>query len=98
MPLYERLTGIGMTSAETRISIHAFYALLTERKRGSVSNAQVISAFNLNAGEQTELTTLVARVTAGSLTGPEIHEVLIIAEAKLAPFDSVALVKSRFGV
>lgn len=94
MALYDRLIGV---SGE-KIPVHAFYAMMTERRRGQVTNQQVIDAFALTAPEQAELATLVARVAGNFLTGPEIHEVLLLGESRIAPFATVAAIKTRFGV
>ena len=61
MPLYERLTRIGMTGAETSISVHKFMAALAELRRGKTSEAAIHAAFDLGATEQAELSTLLAR-------------------------------------
>lgn len=96
MGLYERLIGI----EEPVIRVHPFCALMTERKRGQVTNQQIIDAFALTAGEQTELVALWNRVSANQLTGPEVHDVLLIAQqARFAGlYDTVARVKTRLGV
>lgn len=57
MGLYERLAG---TESE-KISSHAFMAALGEFDRGKMTSQQVINAFTLSSGEQTELTTLLSK-------------------------------------
>lgn len=94
MGIYERLLGL----EDPKIPVHAFYSMVTERRRARVTQQQVIDAFGLSAGEQTELTTLVNRIAANKITGPEVHEVLMLAESALAPYTTVAAVKTRFGV
>jgi hypothetical protein len=64
MGLYERLTGVGMVNGETKIHVHQFMGALGELERGKMTRAQVISAYNLSASEQTELDTLTARILA----------------------------------
>jgi hypothetical protein len=53
MGLYERLLGI-----ETKIPIHAFMAAMGEVVRGQKTGAQAFTEFGLDAGAQTEATTL----------------------------------------
>lgn len=62
MPLYERLTRIGMTSTEVRIPVHSFMAAIAELKRGKCVMADLVTAFGLSAGEQTEVTTLLGKI------------------------------------
>jgi hypothetical protein len=62
MPLYERLTGRGMVAGETKIAVHTFISALGEVERGKATAANVISAFGLDATQQAELTTLVAKI------------------------------------
>jgi hypothetical protein len=65
MGLYERLTGVELP----RIPVHAFMGALGEYERGKMTSQQVITAFNLSAGEQTEVTTLLTKI----LTQPEAY-------------------------
>lgn len=94
MALYERLVGF----ENPKIPVHQFMALLAERRRGQVTNQQVVDALGLDPAERTELLALVTRVQADTLTAIEIHDVLMLAEAGWAPYGSVAAVKARFGV
>lgn len=94
MGLYERLVG----TEEPKIAVHNFYAMVTEQRRGKVTSTQTHNAFGLSAGEQTELASLISRLAANKITGPEVHEVLVLAESGIAPYSTVAAVKTRFGV
>jgi len=94
MSLYTRLMGIDTP----KISVHAFYSLMAERKRGKVTNQDVIDAFGLSAGEQTELSTLWTRINNDLLLAAELDDVLICAEHRIAPYDTEAEVKTRLGV
>lgn len=58
MSLYTRLLRID----EPKIPVHSFMAALGEVERGRVTTATVASAFGLNAGEQTEMETLAAKI------------------------------------
>jgi hypothetical protein len=62
MPLYERLTSLGMTTAEEKISVHQFMAAIAELKRGKATAAQIHTAFDLGATEQAELATLLSKI------------------------------------
>jgi len=94
MSLYTRLMGL----TTPKISVHAFYSILAERKRGTVTNQQIIDAFQLSAAEQTELGTLWNRVNTDLLLASVVDDVLILAEQRIAPYDTEALVKARLGV
>jgi hypothetical protein len=65
MGLYERLTGNELP----RIPVHAFMGALGEFERGKMTSQEVIDAFNLSVGEQTEVTALIARI----LSQPEAY-------------------------
>lgn len=58
MSLYTRLMGID----DPHIPVHNWMAALGELERGKMTNQQVIDAFALSAGEQTEATTLIAKI------------------------------------
>jgi hypothetical protein len=96
MGLYERLLRI----EEPRISVHQLRAVAAEWKRARLTNAQARTILSLTAAEATELQTLVNRIgtTGSSLTAQEIEDVLFLAERRIAPYDTVAAVKTRFGV
>ncbi len=87
-----------ITGAEPRIPIHYFYAMLFEYQRGEVNVAQVSAAFALDAADRTELAKLKAEVDAGRLTVSEIQDVLMLAESTLAPYNTVAAIKTRLGI
>lgn len=100
--LYERLTGLDLVRPETgdslKIPIHQFCSYLAERRRGRVTNAQVIAAFALSVEDQAELITLWNLVSGGTLTAAEVEDVLRIAEQRIAPYDTVLAVRTRLGV
>lgn len=58
MSLYTRLLGIDTP----RIPIHVFMAAVGEWERGRITQAQVVNAFNLSAGEETEAVTLLGKI------------------------------------
>jgi hypothetical protein len=94
MGLWERVVG----TEEPKIAVHAFFAMASERRRGKVTDADVYNAFGLSAGEQTEFQTFLALLNKNVRSAQELHEVLIAAESGLAPYDTVAAVKTRLGV
>lgn len=80
---------------------------MQEYMLGNMTGAQATAAFSLSAGEQTEATALRDRILteastnanlARRLKGLEIENVLILLETGIAPFDTVAAVKTRIGV
>ena len=95
MGLYERLLRL----EEPRIPVHAFMAALAERKRGRVTANQIISVFGLDPTATTEAAALNARFddVVSPLTGTEVHDVLLLADAGLAYTTPTAL-KNRLGV
>lgn len=93
MAFYRRLIGLD----DPKIAIHQFMAAMAEFRRGRVTAAQIATAFNLDAAEQAEVTTLRARVTSDALTAAEIHDVGLLAESGLA-YTTEAAMKTRFGV
>ena len=93
MALAERLMGL----EQPKISVHGFRSMLDERRRGFVTNGQVVTAFSLSASEQTEGLALINKIISGELTADEVEDVLIIAEQRLAPYTTAAAVKTRLG-
>ena len=101
MGLYERIVGTEPDRAglPTKISPHSFMAVLQENIRGQLSNPQSVSAFvpPLNAGEIVEATAIKNRIIATTLTRAELHDVLLLAEAFIPPYDTRAGVATRLG-
>jgi hypothetical protein len=95
MGLYERILRL----EEPKLPVHAFQAALAERKRGKVTAQQIVSTFQLDAAATADAVALNARFDdlVNPLTGPEVHDVLLLADAGLA-YQTVATLKSRLGV
>jgi hypothetical protein len=93
--LYERLLHL----EEPALPIHGFQAALAERKRGKVTAQQIINLFGLDATAQVEAAALNARFDdlVNPLTGPEVHDVLLLASGGIA-YTTVAALKNRLGV
>ncbi len=59
--LINRLAGIGTAETNEKMSVGAFWAHLVELANGEKTQADIISFFSLDAGEQTELTWLIGQ-------------------------------------
>lgn len=100
MGLYERLMGL-----ETpKLSVHEFMGVMQEIALGNMTGAQGVTAFGLSASESTEASTLQSVIAAQptatdkKLKAMEFERVLMVAEQRIVPFNTPALVKTRFGV
>jgi hypothetical protein len=103
MALYDRLMGLDPDPAK-KIGVHQFMGVMQEIALGNMTGAQGVSTFGLSASEATEATTLQS-VIASELTAEnkklkaiEFERVLMLAEVRMVPFNTVALVKTRLGV
>lgn len=100
MGLYERLMGF----EEPKLPVHQFMGAMQEIAMGNMTGAQGVAAFGLSAAEATEAQTLQGVVSAPAtadgkkLRAVEYERVLMLAEQRIAPFNTVALVKTRLGV
>lgn len=111
MGLYERLLG---TDANPKIPVHQFQAIVGLWAKGGMTLAQARTAIAfvsggvaLTSAEETEAQALVASVPTGSTTAnqaaralrlSEIDQVLLLADARVPPFNTVAGIKGRLGV
>jgi hypothetical protein len=91
MPLLDRLLG----TEEPKLPVHEFMAALAEYKRGAVSKAQIVSAFDLSAGEATALDAYLSALDADTIDRTLIHDVLMLGEGE---YYTKAQVQSRLGV
>lgn len=106
MALYDRL--IGIDADNPKIPVHGFSAVLGEFARGALTGAQaqagieLFSGAPLTAAEVVEAQALLATVTgtapAKLARAKEIDDVLMLAEHRLAQYDTAAEVKTRLGV
>lgn len=55
-----------VTLQQTKINIHAFTGALGELKRGKVTRADLITAFQLNAQQESQMDGLIARFQAST--------------------------------
>lgn len=102
--LVERLMG---EPGFAKISVHAFFAINNERIHGRQTRQNVIDALSLSGADITEYDTLAALAPSGSTALSEaqkslflgsIHSVLLLAELKIAGYDTPALVRAKLGL
>ena len=74
-------------------------AVIAEFQRAQLTGAQARDAFTppLDSTEQTQAQALVDEITAGNITFKELHDVLLMAESAMPPYDTEAAVKTRLG-
>lgn len=94
MGLWERLLNV----EQPRLPSHQFSSAMAEVARGQLTKNQVVNGLNLSAGEATELNALASRFTGGFLTRQEFEDVVLLAQYGVPSYQSVAAIKSRFGV
>lgn len=80
---------------EQKIAVHQFMAALAEYKRGAVTGAQVVAAFNLDATETTQLQNWLDNLNTDAINRQLIHDVLLLGETGLY---TQAQVIARLGV
>ena len=101
MALVNRLAGIGDLETSPKLSVGAFWAHLYELANGFRTQAQIISYFNLDAAEQTELTWLIGRynakpnATAKAKFIELINVIFYLAEAKVDGYTTNAAIVAR---
>ncbi len=61
MPLYDRMVA---ANGLEQLHVHVFAASLRELTRGNITKARLITDWNLDAGEQTELNGIIAKYNA----------------------------------
>lgn len=108
MALYQRLLGV-----EPKIPLHQFQAIVAQWAKGGMTLAQAragitfLTGVALTPAEEAEVQTLVNTVPTGATTAnqaaralrmAEIDQVLLLADAKVPPFDTEAGIKARLGV
>jgi hypothetical protein len=78
MGLLSRLTE--PLPGEAKIPVHTFNAAIAEVKRGIITLTNVGDAFNLSAGERTELASYLANVYVDGVSREVMHDVLMLGE------------------
>jgi hypothetical protein len=96
-----------MKIEEPGIAVHTFFAVMQEYALGRITGAQATAILGLSAGEATDannmLTVILAQSSAdGGLSrrakAAEFENVLILAENRVAGYNTVAAIKARLGV
>lgn len=91
MALLDRLIG----TEEPKLPVHQFMAALAEYKRAAITGPQIVSAFDLSAGEATSLQDFLDNLDSVAIDRSMIHDVLLLAEAG---YYTKAQVQARLGV
>ena len=91
MALLDRLLG----TEEPKLPVHEFMAGLAEYKRGAITGAQVVSAFNLSGTEATQLQGFLDNLDGDTISRELIHDVLLLGEGG---YYTKTQVKNRLGV
>lgn len=96
MGLYERILG----TEQPRVRVHQLRGCIAEFKRGNMTALQARTGLGLDDAAAADVTALLARVGTGGgqLSSQEVEDVLFLLERAIAPYDSVAAVKTRFGI
>ena len=66
---------------EGKLPVHQFMAALAEYKRGAITGAQLIIAFDLSTEEATSLQTFLDNLDGDTVNRALIHDVLMLGEA-----------------
>ena len=86
--LFQRVIG-DIGESEVRIPIHGIRALFGELERGAVDPAYIIAAYNLDAGQQADLATLITKMIAATDKGAFsrfVFDWLVLAEQGFADY------------
>ena len=86
--LFQRVIG-DISENEVRIPIHGIRALFGELERGAVDPAYIIAAYDLDAGQQADLLTLITKMIAATDKGAFsrfIFDWLVLAERKFTDY------------
>lgn len=100
MGLYERITSDGESDSPEKIPVHIFGVALREWARGNITRANVVNAFNLDAGDQTEINAIAAKYAGLPNANAKLdfltqmEDAFLAAEAGFYDRDTVA---SRLG-
>lgn len=103
MSIYARMMGI----EKPKISPHAFMSAMQEYMLGNMTGAEVTAAFSLSPEEQAQALALRDRLLqeasqnsnlARRLKALEFENVLILAEVRIAPYNTEAAIVTRLGV
>ena len=102
MALIDRLAGLGDPETNRKLPITYFWANLYELAQGKRTKAQIVSLFELNAGEADELQWLIDKynaqpnATAKAKFVELVQVVFIMAEAEAPGYTTNAELVARF--
>jgi hypothetical protein len=103
MALVERIMGL----ESPKISVHTFCAANDERIEGNMTRQNVIDAFALDAAAITEYDLLALLAPTGtnalqtalkSMFVSRVQSVFILAEERIAGYDTPTLVRTKLGL
>lgn len=102
MALIDRLAGLGgMESADPKLSVNAFWALLYEMAKGQITKAQIVAYFDLDMDEQTELDWLIGKYNAQPTATAKasfvelMRVIFLLAEARVPGYTTNANIIAR---
>jgi len=91
MAILQRIGG----AEKPKICPHDIMAALAEYKRGAVSKAQIVAAFELTPTEATNLDEWLTNLDNDTINRQLIHDVLLLLEGD---YYTVAIAKTRLGI
>lgn len=96
MGLLERLKG----DEEPKLPSHQFAAALEEWRAGAMTRAQVITAFSISVGEENALDAIKDRLDdlISPLKFETLHNVMLLAEEEIPPYDNKTNITTRLGL
>jgi hypothetical protein len=91
MAILQRIKG----AEKPKICSHDIMAALAEYKRGAVTAAQIVAAFDLTPAEATNLDQWLTNLDTDVINRQLIHDVLMLLEGD---YYTVAIAKTRLGI
>jgi Glu-tRNA(Gln) amidotransferase subunit E-like FAD-binding protein len=96
--LFEQLRGIGETGLQiSKVSSHDLAAMVREVQRGEITGGEASAALGLTAQSVTELTAVIAEVTATNLSPQEVTDVFDLVQSQ-KHYTVKAATKTRLGI
>jgi len=101
MALLDRLAGFGDRETVGKLAVLTFHAMLQELANGVVTQQQIVSYLNLDAGEQTELQFIIDAyngqpdATAKEKFIETIRTIFILAEGNVPGYTTNAQIVAR---
>lgn len=101
MALIDRLAGIGDPETAQKLAVNTFHSLLYELSAGQVTKGQIVSYFDLDAGEEAELDYLIGRYNAQPDSAAKgrfvelMRVIFILAEAQVPGYSENSQIVAR---